>query len=66
MKHNNKPIGRQVLGMIADHPTPKIFVGGDTAYTMSSRDYKGVMVIVLQGRDDSLQPDKPKRNIPAG
>jgi len=33
--------------MIADHPTPKIQIGGGIAYTMNSRDYKGVMLIVL-------------------
>ena len=37
--------------MIADHPTPKIDVGGGTAYTMNSRDYKGVMIVVLSESD---------------
>lgn len=32
--------------MIADHPTPKISEGG-VAFTLNSRDYKGVMVVVL-------------------
>ena len=27
----------KVIGMIADHPTPKIQIGGGTAYTMNSR-----------------------------
>ena len=36
-----------LLGMIADHPTPKINVGGGTAYTQNSRDYKGVMIVVI-------------------
>ena len=34
------------IGMIADHPTPKIKEGG-VAYTLNSRDYKGVMLIVI-------------------
>lgn len=34
------------LGMIADHPTPKISEG-DVAFTQNSRDYKGVMIVVL-------------------
>ena len=33
--------------MIADHPTPKILLGGGTAYTLNSRDYKGVMIVAL-------------------
>ena len=32
--------------MIADHPTPKISEGG-TAFTQNSRDYKGVMIVVI-------------------
>lgn len=35
----------KLLGMIADHPTQKI--SGGTAYTLNSRDYKGVMIVVL-------------------
>ena len=33
--------------MIADHPTPKITEGGGVSFTISSRDYKGVMCIVI-------------------
>lgn len=36
----------KLIGMIADHPTPK-FSGGGSAYTLNSRDYKGVMVVVI-------------------
>ena len=36
----------KLLGMIADHPTPKISEG-EIAFTQNSRDYKGVMVVVL-------------------
>lgn len=41
----------KVIGMIADHPTPKIQIGGGTEYTMNSRDYKGVMIVVLSSED---------------
>lgn len=41
----------RVIGMIADHPTPKISVGGNTAYTQNSRDYKGVMIVVVSKCD---------------
>ena len=44
--------------MIADHPTPKITEGG-VAYTLNSRDYKGVMIVVLSENDrftDGKQP----------
>ena len=36
-----------LIGFIADHPTPKIYVGGGVAYTVNSRDYKGVMIVVI-------------------
>lgn len=36
----------KLLGMIAGHPTPKIKVGG-AAYTVNSRDYKGVMIVAV-------------------
>ena len=42
-----------VEGFIADHPTPKIHVGDGTAYTTNSRDYKGVMIVVLSENDRS-------------
>ena len=40
-------------GMIADHPTPKICEGGKTAYTLNSRDYKGVMIVVVQNTEEN-------------
>ena len=43
-----------LLGMIADHPTPKIMAEDGVAYTLNSRDYKGVMVIVLSGTDKGI------------
>ena len=36
----------ELIGFIADHPTPKICIGGGTAFTMNSRDYKGVMIVI--------------------
>lgn len=36
-----------LIGFIADHPTPKIHAGGGVAYTVNSRDYKGVMIVVI-------------------
>ena len=36
-----------LIGMIADHPTPKIYQGDGVAYTLNCRDYKGAMIIVL-------------------
>ena len=38
---------KQMIGMIADHPTPKINVEDGIAYTQNSRDYKGVMIVVI-------------------
>ena len=37
-------------GMIADHPTPKATTGG-TSFTISARDYKGGMVVVVSEGD---------------
>ena len=42
---------KQLIGMIADHPTPKINAEDGTAYTLHSRDYKGVMIVVLSESD---------------
>jgi hypothetical protein len=36
----------KLLGMIADHPTPKISMWG-VSYTINSRDYKGAMIVVV-------------------
>lgn len=41
----------KLIGMIADHLTPKMNEGGEVAYTMSSRDYKGVMLVVISEGD---------------
>ena len=45
---SNEDIDSQMkmLGMIADHPTPKSKVEG-AAYTLNSRDYKGVMLVIV-------------------
>ena len=41
----------KVIGMIADHPTPKAKADDDSAYTLNSRDYKGVMLVVISKGD---------------
>ena len=48
--------------MIADHPTPKILVGGGTAYTLNSRDYKGVMIVVLSD-ENHKDNDRPANAV---
>ena len=35
----------KIIGIIADHPTPKINIKNGITYTLNSRDYKGVMVV---------------------
>jgi len=40
----------ELIGFIADHPTPKICDQKErerAAYTLNSRDYKGVMIVVI-------------------
>ena len=50
----------ELIGMIADPPTPKILAGdGGVAYTLNSRDYKGVMVIVLSTDNRSANGKQP-------
>ena len=46
-----------LLGMIADHTTPKIMAGGDTAYTLNGRDYKGAPIIVCELNRFNKEPD---------
>ena len=45
-----------MIGMIADHPTPKISEG-EVAFTMNSRDYKGVMIVVISTKNELLRTD---------
>lgn len=47
----------KLIGMINDHTTPKINMGG-IAYTMESRDYKGVMVVVISKEDRPLDGEE--------
>lgn len=44
-------------GMIADHPTPKISQG-ETAFTLNSRDYKGVMIVVISESDRHIDGEQ--------
>lgn len=48
---------REVIGVIDDDPTPKIG-GGRTAYTINSRDHKGMMIVVLGESDDISESDR--------
>lgn len=48
----------KLIGLIADHPTPKISSEG-TAYTLNSRDYKGVMVVVISEGDGAVDGKQP-------
>ena len=54
----------EVIGFIADHPTPKIHLGGGgAAYTVNSRDYKGVMIVVLSGKDRPADGEQPSGQL---
>ena len=53
----------EVIGFIADHPTPKIHLGNGVAYTVNSRDYKGVMIVVLSEQDRSADGEQPSRQL---
>ena len=53
----------EVLGFIADHPTPKITIGCGVAYTANSRDYKGVMIVVLSEDNGSADGEFPSGKL---
>ena len=52
----------KLIGLIADHPTPKISQGG-VAFTQNSRDYKGVMIVVLSESDRSFDGEQPSGEL---
>lgn len=43
-------------------PLPRL-VGGGIAYTMESRDYKGVMVVVISKGDRPIDGEQPSREL---
>ena len=53
----------KLLGMIADHPTPKINLVGGTAYTLNSRDYKGVMIVVISEDNRTVDGEQSSRQL---
>ena len=49
----------EVMGWIADHPTPKIHEGGaGAAFTVMGRDFKGVMIVVLSNSDRTFDGEQ--------
>lgn len=54
---------KKLIGMIADHPTPKINDEDDIAYTLNSRDYKGVMIVVLSESDRASDGEQSSREL---
>ena len=60
-KINNRDM--EVIGFIADHPTPKISAGDGVAYTANSRDYKGVMIVVLSEDNRSADGKQPSGKL---
>ena len=44
----------RLLGIIADHTTPKVTEGG-VSFTLNQRDYKGVIIVVIS--EDNRKPD---------
>ena len=58
--------GSEVLvveGFIADHPTPKVQSGGGAMYTLNSRDYKGVMIVVLSEDNRPTDGEQPSGQL---
>ena len=53
----------KLIGMIADQPTVKHKIGGGIAYTMNSRDYKGVMVVVISKDNRSADGKLPSGQL---
>lgn len=54
---------KRLIGMIADHPTPKINDEDGIAYTLNSRDYKGVMIVVLSESDRPSDGEQSSREL---
>ena len=52
----------EILYQIRDDMTPKID-GGGTAFTLRSRDYKGVIAIVISESDRSPDGEQPSREL---
>lgn len=55
----------KLIGIINDHTTPKISVG-DIAYTMESRDYKGVMVVVISKDNGAVDGENVRGILRSG
>ena len=54
----------ELIGFIADHPTPKISDQRErAAYTLNSRDYKGVMIVVLSESDRPSDGEQSSREL---
>ena len=53
----------KILGIIDDDPTPKIQVGGGTAYTLNSRDYKRVMIVVVSDDNRTINGEQSSREL---
>ena len=54
----------ELIGFIADHPTPKISDQRErAAYTLNSRDYKGVMIVVLSEDNRSADGKQPSGEL---
>ena len=51
-----------IIGIIADHPTPKISTG-EIAFTQNSRDYKGVMIVVVSKNNGTADGKQPSREL---
>ena len=49
--------------MIADHPTPKVQNCGGAMYTLNSRDYKGVMIVVLSEDNRPTDGEQPSGQL---
>lgn len=52
----------KVIGAIDDDPTPKIQCGDGAAYTLNSRDYKGVMILVIQKSEEDCKDHNQSAN----
>lgn len=52
----------EVIGIIRDEMTPKID-GGGISFTLRSRDYKGVMAVVLSNSNRSLNGEQSSREL---
>ena len=54
---------KTVIGVMADHATPKASRGVGICFTMSRKDYKGAMIVVLSEDNRESDGEQPSGEL---